>query len=210
MGTQGHGESCLSWNQPTREASTTRPPHHMHVLFLPEPPSTKCMASTQYGIADFQIRVYSVGHFQKSCLFNAAWLKMKPATWQVYWMRNVHFTSSNQPCPHMNSLRPSWEAWESVTNHRPSAFPPPCSSSPALPPSPEGPYRAHGRPQTYDRIWATGRTYSHLSWPALPAHVNQHWEERFCSIFKYIEQRNSLICLCKGWLSPKFTVTLFL
>lgn len=31
-----------------------------------------------------------------------------------------------------------------------------------------------------------------------------------CSIFKYIEQRSSLICLCKGWLSPKFTVILFL
>lgn len=52
-----------------------------------------------------------------------------PVTWQVYGMRNVQYTSSNQPRPRVNFLRPGWEAWESVTNRKPAAFPAPHSPS---------------------------------------------------------------------------------
>lgn len=80
-------------------------------------------------------------------------------------------------------------------------------------PSPDSPILSP-HPRLCSDILETLSHGRNLQPPWLPnyscSHVNQHWKERVCSIFKYIQQSSSLICLCEGWLSPHLTGTLFL
>lgn len=177
-----------------------------HLSVIPEPSSTKCVAFTQYGIAivDLEIRglqrwtclkrtVYLMLHdLERACNLTSV-LDEECSFYRFYPATSLCELSKTK-------LRSLGKYNQPQTLDVSSTLLTPQSLVPHLKQS----LKVQVMSQACYRILALHRTDKHLNSPATQClHTGQHKRETFCSIFKYIEQRSSLIHLCKGWLSPK-------